>query len=126
MTKVLICFYRVKGQYYERVVLILSFLFDCLGDHLQTTLGLLLRNAYFQESNSEMISFINILVDFFTLRKEKIGERCDKFLAKIMFKMLRLMSVTMLYKESSDLHHKLVFLVRYIWEKHRKGIPSLL
>lgn len=104
--------------------MILSFLFDCLGDHLQNTLGLLLRNAYFLESNPEMISFINILVDFFTLRKEKIGERAEKFLAKLMFKMLRLMSVTMLYKESSDLHQKLVFLVRFIWEKHKKGIPE--
>ena len=121
VTQVLICFHRVKGQYYERLVLILSFLFDCLGDHLQTTLGLLLRNAYFLESSSEMISFINILVDFLSLRKEKIGERAERVMAKIMFKMLRLMSVTMLYKESLDLHQKLVYLVRYIWEKHRKG-----
>ena len=121
VTQVLICFHRVKGQYYERLVLILSFLFDCLGDHLQTTLGLLLRNAYFLESSSEMISFINILVDFLSLRKEKIGERAERMMAKIMFKMLRLMSVTMLYKESLDLHQKLVYLVRYIWEKHRKG-----
>lgn len=117
----MICFHRVKGQYYERLVLILSFLFDCLGDHLQTTLGLLLRNAYFLETNSEMVSFINILVDFLSLRKEKIGERAERFMAKIMFKMLRLMSVTMLYKESLDLHQKLVYLVRYIWDKHRKG-----
>ena len=101
--------------------MILSFLFDCLGDQLQNTLGLLLRNAYFLDSSSEMTSFINILVDFLSLKKEKIGERVEKFMAKIMFKMLRLISVTMLYKESLDLHQKLIFLVRYIWEKHRKG-----
>lgn len=72
-----------------------------------------------------MISFINILVDFLSVKKEKIGERAEKFMAKIMFKMLRLMSVTMLYKESLDLHQKLVFLVRHIWDKHKKGRPAL-
>lgn len=102
------------------MVLILSFLFDCLGDHLYGTMTLLLRNAYFLESNSEMLSFINIVVDFLSMKREKITEKCDKLWPKITFKLLRLMSVTMLYKESLDLHYKLINLVRYAWENHRK------
>jgi hypothetical protein len=119
--QILLCFHRVKGQYYERLVQIASFLFDCIGEKIVQTLALFLRNAYFQDKNPEMLGFINLLVDLITAKKEKISERSDELWCKILFKALRLMSITMLYKSASDLHAKLVALCRYIWEKHRKG-----
>lgn len=119
---VLLCFYRIKGCYYERLVQILDFLFECLGDRIQTTLFLFLRNAYFQEKNPEMIGYINMLVDFFILKKEKLSEKSEESWPKIFYKSLRLMSITMLFKETQDLHHKLIGLAKYAWQNHQKGI----
>ena len=67
-----------------------------------------------------MIGYINILVDFLILNKDKISDKAEDMWPRIFYKVVRLMSVTMLYKESIDLHHKLVSLAKYAWEKHKK------
>lgn len=118
---VLLCFQRVKGLYYERLILILSFLFDFQTSKIGLTLSLFLRNAYFQETNTELIGFINLLFDLIIQKKEKISEKLEEWWVKCFFKLLRLMSVTMLFKEAQDLHVKLISLSRHIWERHGKG-----
>lgn len=110
----------MKGQYYERLVQILGILFDCVGEKLGNMIVLFFRNAYFQERNPDMNGFIHLLVDFVSAKKEKISERLEEVWAKIFFKLLRLLSVTMLYKNLSDLHQKMTTICKYAWEKHRK------
>ncbi len=67
-----------------------------------------------------MLGYINILIDFLGQKKERISERAEDMWPRIFFKLVRLMSITMLYKEALDLHQKLVALCKYAWEKHKK------
>jgi hypothetical protein len=118
---VVACFHKLKGNTYDRLVHILGLLFECIPDKLASTLVFFLKCAYFQERNTEMLGYINMLTDLLIDKKEKISEELPDLWGRISFKSLRLMSITMLYKETQDLHTKLVNLCKYAWEKHRLG-----
>lgn len=115
------CFHKLRGNIYDRIVHILGLLFECIPDKLATTLVFFLKCAYFQERNTEMFGYINMLTDLLIEKKEKISEELPELWGRISFKVLRLMSISMLYKETQDLHSKLVSLCKYAWERHRTG-----
>lgn len=119
---VLLCFHRVKGQYFERLVQVMSFLFDCVGEKISATITLFLRNAYFQENSPEMLGYINFLLDFLIQKKERLSEKLEDYWVRIFYKLIRMMSVTLLYKELSDWNGKIILLLRYAWDKHRRTI----
>lgn len=96
-------------------------LFESIPDKLATTLVFFLKCAYFQERNTEMLGYINMLTDLLLEKKEKISDELPDLWGRISFKVLRLMSISMLYKETQDLHGKLVNLTKYAWERHRAG-----
>jgi len=100
-------------------------LFECIPDKLAITLVFFLKCAYFQERNTEMFGYINMLTDLLIEKKEKISEELPELWGRISFKVLRLMSISMLYKETQDLHSKLVSLCKYAWERHRNGKDTL-
>ena len=100
-------------------------MFDIIGDRICNSLLLFLTNTYLQERNQEMLSCINLLVDLIIQKKERSSERMEEYWCKIFYKCIRLMSITMLFKETQDLHSKLAAICKHVWDKHRKGKPVM-
>lgn len=119
--QVVACFHKLKSHTYDRLVHILGLLFESIPDKLANTLVFFLKCAYFQERNTEMYGYINMLTDLLVDKREKISEDLPDLWGRIMFKVFRLMSVSMLYKETQDLNGKFVSLCKYAWERHRTG-----
>lgn len=94
-------------------------------DKLEGIIVYFLRNIYLTEKSSDNYLFIEMFFDVISKKKSLISEKCPDALVPIFFKCIRLISITSIFRETSDLQLQLLEIVKFIWINQKEKIFSL-
>ena len=115
----LFCAHKVKTKYIGRIIEILKSLMDVCMENLHNSIFLVLRIFFITENSEEYYDYILKFFELVDKKKKMIAEKCPDILAAIFLKCLRLLSITILYKECANLQKKLIKIVKFIWTENQ-------
>ena len=96
-------------------------LMDVCMEKLEGTIILLLRNVYIQEDSEKTAEFMVKLFTTLRNKQETIADKCPDALVPIVFKCLRLISVTMLFSDCKKLQEILIEIINFAWTNQQES-----